>query len=73
VAPTFTNAVRGDYPLARFLIIYVNKPPERPLDRLTLEFLRFVLSRGGQRSVGRSGYYPLPADFAAGLLEELER
>ncbi|MCS7091491.1 MAG: phosphate ABC transporter substrate-binding protein [Verrucomicrobiota bacterium] len=68
--PTLENALSGDYPLARFLYIYVNKPPGRPLDRLTLEFLRFVLSRQGQEIVIKDGYYPMPSSL---IEEELKK
>jgi phosphate transport system substrate-binding protein len=70
--PTLENALNGDYPLARFLYIYVNKPPGRPLDRLTAEFLRYVLSRAGQEVVVKDGYYPLPAAVAEEELKKLE-
>jgi len=72
-SPSYENALTGDYPLARFLIIYVNKRPNQPLDPLTYEFLRFVLSRQGQQVVIRNGYYPLPAAAAAEILEGLRR
>ncbi len=49
----------GRYPLARQLSVYVNKPPSQPLDVLTREFLRFVLSRDGQELVVKDGYLPL--------------
>lgn len=70
-APSYANTLTGEYPLARFLIIYVNKAPDRPLDPLTLEFLRFVLSREGQGDVAREGYYPLPVDYTAEVLQSL--
>ncbi|MDP0500479.1 MAG: phosphate ABC transporter substrate-binding protein [Verrucomicrobiota bacterium JB022] len=59
--PTFENCVTGDYPLSRFLYVYVNKSPRQELDTLTKEFLKFVLSKQGQEVVVRDGYYPLPA------------
>ncbi len=62
------NCISGDYPLARFLLIYVNKKPGEPMDTLTREFLKFVLSRAGQEVVVKDGYYPLPADV---VLEEV--
>lgn len=71
--PTVENCVSGDYPLARFLLVYVNKAPNQPLDQLTLEFLRFVKSRQGQEVVVRDGYYPLPAVVAMEGLEALSR
>lgn len=63
--PTYANALRGKYPLARMLFVYVNKAPNRPLDSLTKEFLKLVLSREGQQIVVKDGYMPLPAKVAA--------
>ena len=62
----------GKYPLARFLYIYVNRPPHRPLDPLTKEFLRFVLSREGQQVVIKDGYLPLHAGLVARELAKLD-
>lgn len=70
--PTGENAVSGDYPLARFLFLYVNKDPRQPLDQLTFEFLRYALSRQGQEVVLRDGYFPMPASAAAAILEGLK-
>lgn len=61
VAPIQENCLSGDYPLARFLYVYINKNPRQPLDRLTHEFIRFINSRQGQEIVVRDGYFPLPA------------
>jgi phosphate transport system substrate-binding protein len=58
--PTYENSVSGDYPMARFLYVYVNKAPGKPMDKLTEEFLKFVLSKQGQEIVVKDGYYPLP-------------
>lgn len=58
--PTLDNCLSGDYPLARFLYVYVNKKPNQPLDKTTLEFIKYVLSRQGQTAVSRDGYYPVP-------------
>jgi len=49
----------GRYPLARFLYVYVNKPPNSPADPLVREFIRFVLSKEGQKIVVKDGYLPL--------------
>lgn len=59
--PTFLNALNGNYPLARFLMIYVNKAPNARMDPLTLEFLKYILSRQGQQVVVDDRYFPLPA------------
>ncbi|MBS1105807.1 MAG: pstS [Deltaproteobacteria bacterium] len=49
----------GKYPLARFLMVYVNQAPGRPLDPLVKEFVRLVLSKEGQEVVVKDGYLPL--------------
>lgn len=54
------NAIAGKFPLARFLYVYVNKTPGKPLPPLEREFLRLVLSRQGQEMVLKDGYIPLP-------------
>ena len=41
------NAYSGKYPLARFLYVYVNKAPGKPLDPLTREFVKLMVSQGG--------------------------
>jgi len=69
--PDYEACLSGDYPLARFLSIYVNKNPEKPLDPLTLEFLKFVLSKEGQEVVVKDGYYPMPAEVVGEVLVEI--
>ncbi len=59
VEPTAENALSGNYPLARFLYVYVNKAPGKPLDPLTYEFLKMVLSKEGQQVVIKDGYFPI--------------
>jgi len=49
----------GKYPLSRFLYVYVNRPPGKPLDPLTEQFVRFALSHEGQEVVKKDGYMPL--------------
>jgi phosphate transport system substrate-binding protein len=58
------QAYAGTYPLARFLYVYVNKAPGKPLDPLTLEFVKLVLSKQGQQDVVKDGYFPIPAPIA---------
>ncbi|MFN3614333.1 MAG: PstS family phosphate ABC transporter substrate-binding protein [Rubrimonas sp.] len=57
--PSGENAAAGDYPLARFLYIYVNKNPNEPLEPLRAEFIRFVYSQQDQEAVMRAGFFPL--------------
>lgn len=65
------NAAAGDYPLARFLYVYVNKHPEDGLEPHTREFLRMVLSKQGQEVNVRDGFIPLPEAVAARERERL--
>jgi len=57
------HALNGDYPLARFLYVYINHKPGASLDPLRREFLRYLLSREGQEAVVKDGYLPMPADL----------
>ncbi len=72
VEATSDNAVSATYPLSRFLYIYVNKAPNKPLEPLILEFMKMVMSKIGQEVVVRDGYIPLPADVAAEQLQLLQ-
>jgi phosphate transport system substrate-binding protein len=60
VAPTQTNAMNGSYPLWRHLLVYVNKAPNKPLDPLVKEFIKFIYSKEGQAIVIKDGFFPLP-------------
>lgn len=71
--PTYENCVSGRYPMSRFLLIYVNKPPGRGLSKLVEEFMKFVLSVDGQRMVLKDGYYPLPAQVITETMGGLRR
>lgn len=70
--PNVENCLSGDYPLARFLYVYINKKPGEPLDKLTAEFLKFVVSKEGQDVVVKDGYYPIPQAVADETLEALK-
>lgn len=54
------NVVAGRYPLGRFLYVYVNQAPGKPLDPLVGAFVKFVLSRQGQEVVIKDGFLPVP-------------
>ena len=69
VEPTPANAVAGRYPLARFLLVYVNKHPNQPLPPLERAFMKMVLSKEGQQVVIKDGYIPLPAKVVQKQLE----
>jgi phosphate transport system substrate-binding protein len=52
------NAYSGEYPLARFLYIYLNRKPNEPTDLLKAEFIKYVFSKQGQTVVIKDGFYP---------------
>jgi len=64
VEATAENAIAGKYPLSRFLYMYVNKHPNNPLPPLEMEFIKMIMSKGGQMVVIKDGYIPLPATVA---------
>jgi len=72
VEATAENAVNGSYPLARFLYVYVNKHPNKPLPPLEREFFKQVLSQQGQEVVVKDGYFPLPAKVVEQELAKLK-
>ena len=72
VEATSENAISGDYPLARFLYVYVNKAPGKPLSPLESEFIRMVLSTQGQKVVVKDGYIPLPSKVADKALASID-
>ena len=72
IAATSENAISGDYPLARFLYVYLNKAPGKPLSPLESEFIRMVLSTQGQKVVVKDGYIPLPSKVADKALASID-
>jgi phosphate transport system substrate-binding protein len=60
----YQDVTSGKYPLWRFLYIYVNKAPSRPLDPLVAEFVKLIFSKEGQEGVVKDGYMPLSAALA---------
>ena len=72
VAATPENALKGRYPLSRFLYIYVNQAPNKPLSPLVREFLKLVLSKEGQQVVVKDGYIPLPSKVANKYLKKIK-
>jgi phosphate transport system substrate-binding protein len=72
VEATPENAIKGTYPLTRYLYIYVNKKPNQPLAPLENEFMKMVLSKTGQQVVIKDGYIPLPAKVVEKVLTTLK-
>jgi phosphate transport system substrate-binding protein len=68
----YEDVKSGKYPLNRFLYLYINKAPGKPLDPVVKEFCKLVFSKEGQEVVIKDGYLPLPADIAKQELAKLE-
>lgn len=68
---TAENAYSGNYPISRFLYIYVNKNPNEDLDPLRGEFIRYVFTQEGQAAVVKDGYYPVTRAIADQDLAQL--
>ncbi|KJR40868.1 Phosphate binding protein [Candidatus Magnetoovum chiemensis] len=73
VEPTIENLLNGSYPLGRFLYIYINKAPNKPLEPLVKEFVKFIMSKEGQEVVIKDGYFAIPAKIALDQLNKLEQ
>jgi phosphate transport system substrate-binding protein len=69
---SYANVTNGKYPLSRFLYVYVNKAPGKPLDPLVREYLKLILSKDGQEVVVKDGYLPLAPAIVAEELKKLE-
>ena len=71
-AGTYDDVRSGKYPLARFLYIYVNKAPGKPLAPLVAEFVKLIFSKEGQQEVIKDGYMPLSAAQAQAELAKVK-
>jgi phosphate transport system substrate-binding protein len=69
---SYDDVKSGKYPLNRFLYIYINRAPGKPLDPLVKEFCKLMFSKEGQEVVVKDGYLPLPAEIAKQELAKLE-
>jgi phosphate transport system substrate-binding protein len=67
----YADVQSGKYPLWRFLYIYVNKAPGKPLDPLVAEFVKLMFSKEGQEVVVKDGYMPLSAAQAKAELDKI--
>lgn len=72
IAATKANAAKGKYPLSRYLYVYVNKAPNKPLAPIDREFIKMVLSKVGQKVVVKDGYVPLPLEVVEKELAKIK-
>ena len=66
------NVLSGDYPLSRFLVVYINKNPTQKMDPLRFEFIKFILSREGQEVNIKDGYYPITSAIVEDELNKVK-
>ena len=67
------NSLTGEYPIARFLYLYINADPQEGLtDPLRIEFVKLIFSKQGQEVVAKDGYFPVPTAVAREDLEMLK-
>jgi phosphate transport system substrate-binding protein len=69
---SYADVVSGKYPLNRFLYLYINRAPGKPLDPLVKEFVKLIESKDGQQVVIKDGYLPLSAAIVKQELAKLE-
>jgi phosphate transport system substrate-binding protein len=68
----YADVKSGKYPLNRFLYLYINKAPGKPLDPVVREFCKLIFTKEGQEVVIKDGYLPLPAEIVKQELAKLE-
>lgn len=51
----------GKYPFARYLYVYLNKKPNKSLDPLRAEFVKYIQSKDGQSEAELGGFYSITA------------
>ena len=72
IEPTQVNCLKGTYPLSRMLFIYVDKNPEKAINPVVGEFIRFVLSKDGQSLASKHGFFSLSEAVAATYRDALK-
>lgn len=71
IEPSAETAYSGEYPLSRYLFIYINLKPGSELDPLRREFIKYILSKQGQMDVIKDGFFPLTPDLARQALKSV--
>jgi len=71
--PSRANCLSGKYPLARELLIYVNRPPDKKLPPKVEEFLAFATSEVGQRCVDAAASFRIDMKTALENLAAIGR
>ena len=70
--PSYENTVSGRYPLARLMRIVFDRKPDGGMNPVAREFLRFAVSRRGQRIIALAESYPITLEQQQTALRALE-
>jgi phosphate transport system substrate-binding protein len=70
--PTYEETVSGRYPLTRPILIVFNRKPDGTMNPAAREFLRFAVTRRGQRIIALGTNYPLTVEQQKEALRVLE-
>ena len=57
--------------LWRYLYIYLNRKPNQSLDPIRGEFVKYILSKDGQRQTERGGFFPIRNEIRESDLNKL--
>jgi ABC-type phosphate transport system substrate-binding protein len=60
--PSYENTASGRYPLLRLMRIVFHRNPDGSMNPVAREFLRFAVSRRGQRIIALAESYPLTVE-----------
>ncbi|MFD2179506.1 PstS family phosphate ABC transporter substrate-binding protein [Veronia pacifica] len=71
IAPLRDEVISNRYPLSRYLYIYLNKVPGKPLPPIEAEFIKLLFSSIGQQLVKDEGLVPLPDELIQQQFAEL--
>jgi phosphate transport system substrate-binding protein len=71
IPPLAQFAYSGEYPLSRFLNVYVNYKPGGKLDPVKREMVRYIFSREGQSDVLKDGYLPVVSRISERALKSV--
>jgi phosphate transport system substrate-binding protein len=74
IAASDATVMDHTYPLTRIVTLFLDRPPGKPVRPEVREFVRYILSRDGQRAVLEEGggYLPMLAPAAARELQKLD-